>query len=59
MSDITALLTVQEVAAYLRLNTLTVYDYIRSGLLKAIKFGRTYRIDKDDLDKFIESNKTY
>ena len=52
-------LTPQEVAKELQLNTLTVYGYIKNKKLLAIKIGRNYRIAKKDLDKFIESNKTY
>ena len=52
-------LTPQEVAKELQLNTLTVYGYIKRKTLLAIKMGRNYRIAKEDLDKFIESNKTY
>ena len=52
-------LTPQEVARELQLNTLTVYGYIKRKKLLAIKMGRNYRIAKEDLDKFLESNKTY
>ena len=52
-------LTPQEVAKDLQLNTLTVYGYIKRKKLLAIKIGRNYRIAKEDLDKFIKSNKTY
>jgi len=52
-------LTPQEVAIELKLNTLTVYGYIRHKKLLAVKMGRNYRIAQEDLDKFIESNKTY
>lgn len=52
-------LTPQEVAKDLQLNTLTVYGYIRRKKLVAVKIGRNYRITKEDLEKFIESNKTY
>ncbi|MEK7573879.1 MAG: helix-turn-helix domain-containing protein [Patescibacteria group bacterium] len=52
-------LTPAEVAKDLQLNTLTVYGYIRKKTLLAVKIGRNYRITKEDLDKFIESNKTY
>lgn len=52
-------LTPQEVAKDLQLNTLTIYGYIKRKKLLAIKIGRNYRIEKEDLDKFIESNKTY
>jgi excisionase family DNA binding protein len=51
--------TPQEVAEELQLNTLTVYSYIKRKKLLAVKIGRNYRIAKEDLSKFIESNKTY
>jgi excisionase family DNA binding protein len=51
--------TPSEVAKELQLNLLTIYKYIRTKKLLAIMFGRNYRITKEDLDKFIESNKTY
>jgi excisionase family DNA binding protein len=52
-------LTAEEVAKDLQLNVLTVYGYIKNKKLLAIRIGRNYRIAKEDLDKFIESNKTY
>lgn len=52
-------LTAEEVAKELQLNVLTVYGYIKRKKLLAIKIGRNYRIAKEDLDKFIKSNKTY
>ncbi|MCL5439038.1 MAG: helix-turn-helix domain-containing protein [Patescibacteria group bacterium] len=53
-----SLLTPKEVAELLKLNILTVYAYIRKGKLNAIRFGRSYRISNEDLNEFIESNKT-
>jgi len=47
------LLTVHEVATILRLNPLTVYGYIRSGKIRAAKFGRSYRVAQEDLQDFI------
>lgn len=52
-----ALLTVQEVAALLKLSVLTVYKYIKEHQLEAIEFGGHYRIQKSALDKFIEEHK--
>ena len=52
-------LTPSEVAKELQLNLLTIYKYIRNMKLLAIRFGRNYRIAKEDLDKFIKANKTY
>lgn len=53
----TRFLKVKEVAELLMLNILTVYDYIREGKLVAVKFGRNYRIDENDLEKFIKEHK--
>lgn len=51
-------LTVTEVANLLKLNVLTVYSYIRKNQLAAIKFGRYYRIDAQDLEDFIKIHRT-
>jgi len=58
-NNIKNFLTPQEIAEDLQLNVLTVYGYIKKKMLIAVKIGRNYRIAKEDLDKFIESNKTY
>ena len=50
------LLTVKEVADILKLNILTVYDYIKRGEFRAIKLGRNYRVDRKEFDKFIQSH---
>jgi len=59
MKKTTSCLTPSEVAKKLQLNLLTIYKYIRNKKLLAIRLGRNYRITKEDLDKFIKSNKTY
>jgi excisionase family DNA binding protein len=50
-------LTAQEVAQMLKLNIMTIYEYIREGRLKAIKFGRNYRILLKDFEKFIDEQR--
>ncbi len=47
------LLTVAEVANYLRLAERTIRDMIDRGDLAAIKIGKAYRIKRTDLEKFI------
>jgi excisionase family DNA binding protein len=44
------ILTPQEVAEYLQLTPDTIYRYIREGKLAAAKFGRHYRIPKENVD---------
>jgi excisionase family DNA binding protein len=47
------IMTPEQVADYLQLNTDTVYRLIRSHKLAASKIGRTYRIPKEDVDSFL------
>jgi excisionase family DNA binding protein len=51
------LLTPEQVAEILQIHVLTVYHYIRSGKLSAIRLGRSYRIVQDDLNHLIEANR--
>lgn len=50
--------TVQQVSNLLKVHWQTVLNYIKSGKLKALKLGKGYRINKEDLDKFIKENLT-
>jgi excisionase family DNA binding protein len=52
-SDKEKLLTVEEVAAILRVSYRTVVRYIESGRLRASKIG-VWRIKQSDLNKFLE-----
>src|SRR3989304_3070088 len=51
------LMTVEQVAAYLQLNKLTVYKFIRSGELQALRLGRSFRVRRADVDEFLEAHK--
>jgi len=51
-------LTIEQVATKLQIHWQTVLTYIKSGKLRAVKLGRGYRIDPNDLERFIESIKT-
>ena len=46
-------LTVAEVAAMLRVSTMTVYRLIRSGDMAAVRVGRSYRVAEDDVDRYL------
>lgn len=46
----------RDIAKLLKLNIITIYVYIREGKLRAVKFGRNYRIEEKDLEKFIKQN---
>jgi len=47
-------LTVNEVAADLKVQKSTVYKLITSGKLKAFKIGNRFRVTQEDLNKFKE-----
>jgi excisionase family DNA binding protein len=51
------LLTPEQAAEILQINVLTIYNYIRSGKLSAIRLGRCYRIVPEDLRNLIEVNR--
>lgn len=50
-------MTVDQVAAYLQLNRLTVYRYVRQGTIPAARIGKVYRLLKADVDRFLEDQK--
>jgi len=47
------MLTLHQVAEKLNLHYNTIYHYVRSGELKAIKFDKVYRVKEQELEKFI------
>lgn len=53
MSD-ESLLTLAEVAAYLRVHEQTVRVWARTGKLPAVKFERFWRFRRADVEDFVE-----
>ncbi len=51
------LMTLAEVAAYLRLSKDTVYRMASAGKLPASKVGSQWRFRKDDVDQWLETHK--
>jgi len=56
--DLPEYLTVEEVATRLRLDISTIRKYIRQKKLIAYKFGREYRIYREDFLAFMAQHKT-
>lgn len=54
MSGLTELLTIRQVMSYLHVADETVYRYIRSGNLRAIKVGCLWRVSRGALDEFLK-----
>lgn len=51
------ILTIQEVAAYLKLNEKTAYRLASEGKLPGFKVGGSWRFKRVDLEKWIEVQK--
>jgi len=49
------LLTVREVAAAMRVSTMTVYRLIKAGEMRAIRVGEHFRIRESDLAAYLDS----
>ena len=47
--------TVSEVAAKLKINKNSIYDYIRMGKMPASKLGNRYRVSDEQLKAFMDS----
>jgi excisionase family DNA binding protein len=51
-------LKVEDIARELDLHVNTVRGWIRDGKLKATRFGRDYRVRREDFDKFVQERTT-
>lgn len=51
------LMTLEEVADYLRLSNDTVYRMANTGTIPASKVGNQWRFRREDLDAWLEANK--
>ncbi len=52
------IMTPEQVADYLQIRKDTVYRYIRDGKLPAVRLGRSYRVQRENLDRFLLANTT-
>lgn len=46
-----------QVAEYLQASRITLYNYIKTGKLKAFKVGGNWRVTESDLEAFINANR--
>jgi excisionase family DNA binding protein len=53
----TEIMTVNEVAAYLKISEVTTYKLVQQGKIPAFKIGRHWRVKRIDLEEFIEKLK--
>ncbi|HMN96930.1 MAG TPA: helix-turn-helix domain-containing protein [Phycisphaerales bacterium] len=57
VADLSPLLTYREAAKVLGVTERTVWTLVAGGVLPAVRFGRSVRIDPADLRAFIERSK--
>lgn len=50
--------TPTELAEMFSYNVMTIYRYIEKGELIAYKFGKEYRIDKKEIERYLDKIKT-
>ena len=48
------LMTLEEVAEYLRLSVHTIYKMAQKGKIPALKAGKKWRFRKEDIDKWLK-----
>lgn len=57
MADLTGdILTLEEVAAYLKAGKRTVYRLAQQGAIPAFKLGGTWRFRREELDRWIAAS---
>jgi excisionase family DNA binding protein len=47
------ILTVKELAKYLKLTEVTIYKYVKEGNIPAHRLGSRWRFDKDKIDEWL------
>jgi excisionase family DNA binding protein len=52
LSDVAPVLTVQDLAYYLKVHPSTVYRLIKAGKLPAFKVGRDWRFNVEEIDRW-------
>lgn len=51
----TRLMDVDDLAAYLRLEKQTIYNWLHQKRISGIKVGRVWRFDRESVDKWLRS----
>jgi len=45
------MLTIEQVAEYLKLDKMTIYRAVKEGKVKGVKFGAVWRISEEELER--------
>jgi len=56
-SSLCEIMTVTQVAEYLKISEVTTYKLVQTGVIPSFKAGSYWRVKRDDLAEFIEKKK--
>ncbi|MBD3295846.1 MAG: helix-turn-helix domain-containing protein [Candidatus Omnitrophica bacterium] len=51
---VSTVMTLQELAEYLKMKTVTIYKHAQEGRIPGFKVGSKWRFKKDSIDRWIE-----
>lgn len=51
------IMTITQVAEYLKISEITTYKLVQEGKIQAFKVGRHWRVMKEDIKEFIDKQK--
>lgn len=55
MARIEKVYTLEEISDLIKITRRTLYDYVKTGKLKAVKIGRTWRVTEKQLEEFLST----
>ena len=53
-SDLPVMMTIQELAKFLRVSRNTAYSFVNTGVIPPVKIGRQTRIYREDVIRFVQ-----
>ena len=57
-SDLPVMMTIQELARFLRVSRNTAYSFVNTGVIPSIKIGRQTRIYREDVIRFVQRSQS-
>jgi len=52
------MLTPIQIARRLNLHPNTIRDFLKTGQIKAVKLGKVWRVEEEDLEQFLRDHRT-
>ena len=59
MSEEKKFYSIDEVASMIQVTRRAIYNYLKTGKLKATKFGKYWRVSEADLKEFLNNGVSY